>query len=405
MTNLANVVQNGQNIIKGWSLPKMSPSSSKFGLIASAVGALALCIFLAYTRHSALKQVKALQAKSKLLETELKSAKALYEGKSLEVLSLKENESKFVGKIEGINSENREREDALSSHYGKHFQEKNDEIECTKELNKCLEQEKKKLETRFSKIERQLQSVSKEKEGLHKELEILKSQPAAIRMEGEPVTVGVTQAKMQKIQEKISVLEGKVAEIAKKLEVLVQEKAKKYQLFEEAKAKQELVTKLKKEITEQVESNLPKVAIKAEYEPVKEVHDQYSSENLELINLLNARSPSLKEPDEIAEEAAELKKESIKKAAGVKMEEIEEKMKNEGREYCSEEEDKLKNAYFSIYVNSKIDDEVNKKEKELEAVKTSIKNSEEEKAKIEEEIETLTLAKAYLQGTLITAVN
>ena len=50
---LTSAVQNGQNIVKGLSFPRTLPSSSRFGLIAGAVSALALCIFVVYTRYSA----------------------------------------------------------------------------------------------------------------------------------------------------------------------------------------------------------------------------------------------------------------------------------------------------------------------------------------------------------------
>lgn len=103
-TVVTNAIQGGQNLMKGWAIPRISASASKFSVVAGAVGAIALCIFLAYSRHSAIKQVKALEGEKKRLSLALQHADVALKNADGRLGSLKKelenDKSSLMGQIQ-----------------------------------------------------------------------------------------------------------------------------------------------------------------------------------------------------------------------------------------------------------------------------------------------------------------
>lgn len=235
-TVVTNAIQGGQNLMKGWAIPRISASASKFSVVAGAVGAIALCIFLAYSRHSAIKQVKALEGKNESLSLALKNDKSSLMGQ------IQEGHNKLAKELARAKEDMSEYQKGLESEFSK---KKDELVKYKTDFNETAQKA-------ASSYQGTIESLKAENKKLAKELKALKDKSHTTEGSNELAPMSVPdpiQDKMQKVENEIANLGKKIASDSQKLELLKKEAEEGSKPLEDLQARKQEVIDAKKELT------------------------------------------------------------------------------------------------------------------------------------------------------------
>jgi len=235
-TVVTNAIQGGQNLMKGWAIPRISASASKFSVVAGAVGAIALCIFLAYSRHSAIKQVKALEGKNESLSLALKNDKSSLMGQ------IQEWHNKLAKELARAKEDMSEYQKGLESEFSK---KKDELVKYKTDFNETAQKA-------ASSYQGTIESLKAENKKLAKELKALKDKSHTTEGSNELAPMSVPdpiQDKMQKVENEIANLGKKIASDSQKLELLKKEAEEGSKPLEDLQARKQEVIDAKKELT------------------------------------------------------------------------------------------------------------------------------------------------------------